>query len=181
MADCVGLDWTAPVFYGESEILDYKLWYDNASSVWEIFQAVITDTEFTALELTQGSTYLFKVEARNIYGYSFYSNVISVLVAQIPAQPEAPLTTWDQPNDDVVISWVAPDDGGSAITGYRVSIGQSDLSTYTIDFTNCDMTSSVLATCTIPVTALIVEPYSLPWGSSVYAKVIAINIYGDSA
>lgn len=75
---------------------------------------------------------------------------------------------------------MAPDDGGSAITGYRVSIGQSDLSTYTIDFTNCDMSSSVLITCTIPVTTLIVEPYSLPWGSSVYAKVIAINIYGDS-
>lgn len=81
MADRVGLDWTAPVFNGESEILDYKLWYDNAVNVWEIFQAVITDTEFTALDLTQGSTYLFKVEARNIYGYSFYSNVISVLVA----------------------------------------------------------------------------------------------------
>lgn len=43
------------------------------------------------------------------------------------------------------------------------------------------MSSSVLTTCTIPVLTLISSPYSLPWGSSVYAKVIALNIYGDSS
>jgi len=27
---------------------------------------------------------------------------------------------------------------------------------------------------------LTVSPYVLPWGSNVYAKVVAYNIYGDS-
>jgi hypothetical protein len=102
------------------------------------------------------------------------------LSAQVPAKPDPPTTTWDQPNDSVVITWSAPDDGGSPITGYRVAIGQSDLTTYTLDLTNCDMSSSVLTTCTIPVATLRTTPYSLPWGSSVYAKAIAINLYGDS-
>lgn len=42
------------------------------------------------------------------------------------------------------------------------------------------MTSSTLVTCTIHVTIFRSSPYDLPWGSSVYAKVIATNIYGDS-
>lgn len=42
------------------------------------------------------------------------------------------------------------------------------------------MTASLTTSCSIPVTVLRTSPYSLPWGSSVYANVIATNIYGDS-
>jgi len=42
------------------------------------------------------------------------------------------------------------------------------------------MTVSLALTCTIPVTALRSSPYSLQWGASVYAKVLAINVYGNS-
>lgn len=43
------------------------------------------------------------------------------------------------------------------------------------------MQASTAETCTIPVTALRAAPYNLDWGASVHAKVIAINLYGDSA
>jgi hypothetical protein len=33
----------------------------------------------------------------------------------------------------VVITWVAPDNGGSAISGYKVLIRQSDGVTYSVD------------------------------------------------
>ncbi len=69
--------------------------------------------------MTQGLTYQFKVEARNAYGYSAYSNTVSVLTAQVPAQPVAPITTWSP--DNVIVAWTAPDNGGSPITGYLVS------------------------------------------------------------
>ena len=42
------------------------------------------------------------------------------------------------------------------------------------------MSVSITTTCTIPVTALRSSPFSLEWGSSVYAKVGAKNIYGSS-
>ena len=35
--------------------------------------------------------------------------------------------------------------------------------------------------CSIPVSVLQSSPYSLTWGSSVYAKIIATNIKGNSA
>jgi hypothetical protein len=35
--------------------------------------------------------------------------------------------------------------------------------------------------CTVPSISLHEAPFSLPWSSSVYAKVIATNLYGDSA
>jgi hypothetical protein len=81
--------------------------------------------------------------------------------------------------DDVVINWTAPNDGGSAITGYLVTIKQKD-SSFSSDIVNCDMTSSVATSCTVPVTVLRAAPFSLDWGDSAFAKVIATNIYGDS-
>ena len=35
-------------------------------------------------------------------------------------------------------------------------------------------------TCSVPVSVLRAAPFSLPWGSPVYATVIANNIYGAS-
>jgi hypothetical protein len=57
---------------------------------------------------------------------------------------------------------------------------QSDGSTYSEDITNCNMATNTALSCTIPVQALRASPYLLPWGSSVFAKVYAINVYGLS-
>jgi hypothetical protein len=75
---------------------------------------------------------------------------------------------------------MAPDNAGSPITGYTVLIRESDDFSFSTDLTNCDASSSLAVQCTIPVTSLIVSPFSLAWGSSVHAKVIAKNIYGNS-
>lgn len=42
------------------------------------------------------------------------------------------------------------------------------------------MSSSTDTTCMINVSVFKAAPYELPWGASVWAKVIAINVYGDS-
>lgn len=42
----------------------------------------IATTAYTATGLTQGQTYKFKVQARNIYGYSIlFTNEVSILAA----------------------------------------------------------------------------------------------------
>jgi hypothetical protein len=95
-------------------------------------------------------TYQFEVEARNSYGFSDYSNIVSILTAQVPAQPVAPTTVWIP--DNVIINWIAPDNGGSAITGYTITVRQSDQTTFSAGLTNCDMTILTATTCTISVT-----------------------------
>lgn len=86
-ANQIGLAWTAPVFEGGSIITGYQLWYDNASGgeIDTILEVSLTDTSYIAIELTQGATYQFKLEARNVYGLGFFSNVITILAAQEPA------------------------------------------------------------------------------------------------
>jgi hypothetical protein len=76
-------------------VVSYRLWSDKASgSAWEVQEETISESSHTVIGLTQGQTYRFKVEALNAYGYSFFSNVVEVLSAQVPAQPSAPVTTW---------------------------------------------------------------------------------------
>jgi len=70
--------------------------------------------------LSQGTTYAFKVEARNSFGYSVPSSALSVLAAQIPSTPAAPTTSFDGTN--VIVTWTAPNNGGSAITAYTIKI-----------------------------------------------------------
>ena len=72
LADRAGLTWTAPVFDGGSPVIDYRVWYDNASAGASFVELVsgLQSTSYTATGLTQGQTYRFKVESRNAYGYS---------------------------------------------------------------------------------------------------------------
>jgi hypothetical protein len=173
------LSWAAPLFDGGSEILDYSLYTDEATGTdFVVLEESLTTLTYTATSLTQGATYKFKVKARNIYGDSVFSETVTILAAQVPAQPVTPVTTWI-PNI-VVVTWVAPDDGGSPITGYKVTIVENDGVTYSAEQTNCDMTASTEVSCTITVAALKAEPFSLDWGTSVFAKVVAVNQYGDS-
>jgi len=41
----------------------------------------LTTVSYTALSLNPGTTYQFKVAARNIYGYGSFSSIVSILAA----------------------------------------------------------------------------------------------------
>lgn len=54
---------------------------------------------------------------------------------------------------------------------------------YSTELNNCDGSNAdIIANtqCEVLVTTLMVAPFSLPYGSSIYAKVIAYNVYGES-
>ena len=70
--------------------------------------------------LSVGSTYTFKIQARNAFGYGPFSDVVLILAAQIPDQPLAPTTTFDRTT--VLIQWTEPFNQGSEITGYEIHI-----------------------------------------------------------
>jgi len=82
-----------------------------------------------------------------------------------------------------VITWDLPNIRGSPITAYKITIRQSDLVTYTESLATCDGTQTTIInsrSCSVPISTLRSAPYNLAWGSSIYAKVSASNIYGSS-
>lgn len=179
-ATTVGLTWQEGVSNGGKPILDYKVWYDQGTSSY-VALTTVTSESYTATGLTPGNTYKFKVQSRNSVGYSTYSNEVSVLAAQVPDQPATPTTTVSF--ETVVVVFSAPYNGGSTITEYQILIRQSDGSTYSQDLTDCNgADSTIIQTrrCTIPFDTLRAAPFSLPWGSSIYAKIVATNIMGNS-
>jgi hypothetical protein len=100
--------------------LDYQVWYDQGilNSTLVLLASALTTKSYTATGLTEGTSYVFKVAARNSVGVSALSNQVRILAAQIPDVPSAPLTTVS--GDNVVISWTKPYTGGSEITSYVV-------------------------------------------------------------
>ena len=103
------------------------------------------------------------------------------MAAQEPVKPEAPTTTFLR--DTVRIDWTEPYPEGSPITGYRIYILESDGNSYSMELSDCDASEATIRdahSCSVQVSTLINEPFSLTWGSSVVAKVVAYNLYGDS-
>lgn len=82
-----------------------------------------------------------------------------------------------------MITFAAPYNGGSAITAYKISILSADGETYLEELTYCDASTTEVMTskrCTIPFDTVRSDPFNLPWGSHIWAKVEAINIMGSS-
>jgi len=52
----------------------------------------VDSQQYTATSLTSGVIYQFKIEARNSYGFSDYSDVLTLLCAYKPEAPAAPTT-----------------------------------------------------------------------------------------
>jgi hypothetical protein len=75
--------WDPPTFDGGTAVLYYRLWFDDATdgATFEVLGSAITDTFYVKTGLSQGLTYQFKVEARNVYGYSDYSETISIVAS----------------------------------------------------------------------------------------------------
>lgn len=138
--------------------------------------AFINSAEYTVSSLVAGLTYKFKVEARNSYGYSVYSESVAILCATSPEQPDTPLS--EVQDSDVLIQWTAPLENGTPITGYKIYFRQSD-DTYSQESTHCSGASTATS-CTVPLATLTAAPFLLSLGDNINIKVTAVNAYGDS-
>ena len=59
----------------------------QSDGTYSILASNVVSSSYTAIDLTAGVTYQFKIESRNSYGYSTYSGSISLLCAYIPDPP----------------------------------------------------------------------------------------------
>jgi hypothetical protein len=119
--------------------------------------------------LTPGTTYSFKVTARNSVGSSAESAVLSVLAAKIPDAPlslanDAAVTTAYQ----VGLTWSAGSyNGGSSVIDYQVSYAESPSGSYAVFASDVLTTSSTVT--------------SLTPGTTYKFKVQSRNVVGLSA
>ena len=85
---------------------------------------------------------------------------------------------------NVIIRWSAPYNGGNTISSYTIRILQGDGVTYSTSLVSCNGANAAViasASCTVPISNLLVSPFNLPWGSSIFATVTATNTVGTSA
>ena len=171
----VALSWVAPSANG-SAITGYQVQvatsaagtYTNATGCTS--NTTSTATTCTATGLTNGTAYYFKVAAINAAGTATASPATSAVVPNTtPDTASAP--TGVAGDTQVAVSWTAPTNSGSAITGYQVQVSTSASGTYS-NATGCTSnTTSTATTCTAT---------GLTNGTAYYFKIAAINAAGTA-
>ena len=86
---------------------------------------------------------------------------------------------------NLVVSWEdSPDDHASAITSFIVTFEEADDLNFSTILDYCDPVFNSAAflakSCSIPMTVLRADPYSVPIGDLIVAEVAAINAKGTS-
>ena len=116
--------WSAPVNNGGEPVDEYRLeWSSNDFAnilCTETLSGNPPATTYTVTGLTNGDTYYFRVIAINEVGESDPSDVESAIPVTVPAKPvlNEPVVA----DSSLTVSWSAPYDGGSPLTGYTLSI-----------------------------------------------------------
>lgn len=128
-----------------------------------------------------GATYLFRYRVENIYGASPYSNSQARVAAEVPAQPDQPLTR--NTLTSVTVEWTLAFNGGARVTGFIVEM-QASSGEWWEEQTYCnarnDYATIVNRLCVIPMSVLEAAPFNLDQGAQVVARVAAVNQMGTS-
>ena len=126
----ISISWSEPSNDNGSAVTDYDVRYRACTATpktcassptwgsWSTISHTGTGTTASKTSLTNGTAYQVQVRAQNANGESPWSNAASATPAGKPAKPSTPtVTTGDQ---QLTVTWTAPSDNGSAITGYSV-------------------------------------------------------------
>jgi len=165
------VSWTAPASNGGSAVTGYAIDYSSdGGSNWTTASANTgtTSVSYTVTGLTGGVNYVFRVAARNAAGQGSWSATSGqATVYGVPATPDAPSVA--PGNGQVSLSWTAPSNNGSAITGYAIQYSANSGGSWTTFTSN---TGNSLTTNTVT---------SLTNGTSYVFRVAARNAAGQGS
>ncbi len=165
----ISLTWSAPVSNGGSSITDYIVQYSSDSgSTWITHaNAASTSTSRVVTGLSAGTSYTFRVLAKNTIGNGPYSTAsAAVSTAAVPGAPGTPTPTASQ-NTQVPLSWTAAANNGSAITDYVIQYSTS--ATFASSVTTFADGTSASTSATVT---------GLSNGTTYYFRVAAVNAVG---
>jgi len=129
----ITLFWTAPPNQGSAPIRGYRIQSSpdtTDASNWSDIVANTGNTETYYIDtgLSPNTKRFYRVYSINIGGESIPSNVASTTTLSISAPAPPPGLTARASGSSVILSWSAPDDGGSPITGYGIAFTDQDIS-----------------------------------------------------
>ena len=141
--------WSDGASDGGNSVIDYAVYYDQGTDSFMLLDGAVTDQFYlTTVTLTPGTTYKFKVTARNEVGSSLDSEVVEILAAKLP---DAPINLSNVPEEttayQVGLSWQeGPYNGGSPVIDYQVSYTALQEGGYTVIVfsTNVEGTSEIV-------------------------------------
>jgi titin len=162
----VTLSWTTPSTDGGSLVTSYQVEQSaNGGTTWTVASATVNGLSTTIGGLANGTTYRFRISARNAAGLGTVSAIVSATPAGFAGAPTALVAT--PGNAQASLSWTAPTStGGSAIVGYRIERSTDAGATWT----------SVVANTGSTATTAIAS--GLTNGTSYLFRVTAINSGG---
>ena len=169
----IELSWRAPSSSGSSPITGYRIEVSRTGTGgWLPLE---TDTRSTATTYTHdrlqpGTTRHYRVRAISRAGTSEWSNTVRATTeVTVPGAPTglSAIPSGVGGSDRILLTWAAPtDDGGSAITGYRIEVSSSGVAGWIILVTSTGSTATTyLHTGLAP-------------GTTRYYRVSAINRRG---
>ena len=144
------VSWTMPED-NNSDILYYEVQHKMTSATdWVVPNTrVLSGTSHMFDGLTNEMSYDFQVRAINGVGMSDWSDTgmgKPMVSAAVPAAPAAPtVTATANTRGSLDVSWVAPADNGSAITGYGLRYRVKNSANWTVMTTPITTTSTTLA------------------------------------
>ena len=110
------------------------MWDNGTGFVYMTAQDALS-TSALLVGLNSGQDYFFQVRARNIYGLGLWSDIAKIRASDVP-DTTAIISTISL-FDDIIISWVAPPNGGDSISKYDIQLLLPSGS-FSVDLTYCD-------------------------------------------
>lgn len=126
-----------------SAITDYQVQYATSTAFGSPLSSTANNTSRTITVPTIGKNWSFRARAENAQGWGPWSDISTKAVPDKPGKPKVPTLKYKAPTT-ITATWVKPDDGGAAGTGYDVQYADN------LNYTNA-VTKSV-TTLSITVT-----------------------------